>query len=45
MLRRAAGKGIQIILLSCTPENYGTLLGEGGTRIDLLHADEGELRG
>lgn len=35
MLRRGADQGIQIILLSCTPGDYDTLMAGGGSRIEL----------
>jgi DNA repair exonuclease SbcCD ATPase subunit len=35
MLRRGADQGMQIILLSCTPSDYDTLMAGGGSRIEL----------
>ena len=35
MLRRGADQGIQIILLSCSPEDYGSLMATGGTVLQL----------
>lgn len=35
MLRRGVDQGIQIILLSCTPEDYGSLMVAGGSIIEL----------
>jgi len=35
MLRRGADQGMQIILLSCSPNDYRNLMAGGGSRIDL----------